>query len=127
MVVDELIHRLIPRHVARAISNQAPTFIEACLLGQLRRRGHIWRRCIVGPCRRRSLCWRGRKWDARWWLLGNFDAHCSVVANFRVIFATLLSAIFVAVTSGFRVRRPLGTVSYTHLRAHETPEHLVCR
>src|SRR5678816_3474685 len=21
----------------------------------------------------------------------------------------------------------LGTVSYTHLRAHETPEHLVCR
>src|SRR5674536_400451 len=28
-------------------------------------------------------------------------------------------------------RRPsgagLGTVSYTHLRAHETPEHLVCR
>ena len=25
--------------------------------------------------------------------------------------------------SGLRV----GTVSYTHLRAHETPEHLVCR
>src|SRR5678816_4025053 len=23
--------------------------------------------------------------------------------------------------------RSLGTVSYTHLRAHETPEHLVCR
>src|SRR5678815_6039041 len=22
---------------------------------------------------------------------------------------------------------PVGTVSYTHLRAHETPEHLVCR
>eukprot|EP00658_Telonema_sp_P-2_P057415 TRINITY_DN45877_c0_g1_i1.p1 TRINITY_DN45877_c0_g1~~TRINITY_DN45877_c0_g1_i1.p1 ORF type:complete len:133 (+),score=21.67 TRINITY_DN45877_c0_g1_i1:311-709(+) len=22
---------------------------------------------------------------------------------------------------------PTGTVSYTHLRAHETPEHLVCR
>mgnify|MGYP007068956591 CR=1 FL=1 len=21
----------------------------------------------------------------------------------------------------------IGTVSYTHLRAHETPEHLVCR
>src|SRR5678815_1990183 len=24
-------------------------------------------------------------------------------------------------------RVPLETVSYTHLRAHETPEHLVCR
>src|SRR5678815_3643010 len=24
-------------------------------------------------------------------------------------------------------RNPTGTVSYTHLRAHETPEHLVCR
>src|SRR5678816_4642075 len=26
-----------------------------------------------------------------------------------------------------RVQRALDTVSYTHLRAHETPEHLVCR
>ena len=25
------------------------------------------------------------------------------------------------------VRRSLEAVSYTHLRAHETPEHLVCR
>src|SRR5678815_336967 len=26
-----------------------------------------------------------------------------------------------------RFLRELGPVSYTHLRAHETPEHLVCR
>eukprot|EP00658_Telonema_sp_P-2_P073649 TRINITY_DN62753_c0_g1_i1.p1 TRINITY_DN62753_c0_g1~~TRINITY_DN62753_c0_g1_i1.p1 ORF type:complete len:101 (-),score=3.42 TRINITY_DN62753_c0_g1_i1:55-357(-) len=26
-----------------------------------------------------------------------------------------------------RQGRPSGPVSYTHLRAHETPEHLVCR
>src|SRR5674536_394270 len=32
-------------------------------------------------------------------------------------------------TSGLTVSsgRPRGPVSYTHLRAHETPEHLVCR
>src|SRR5678815_1153047 len=28
---------------------------------------------------------------------------------------------------GLVLRKPLGAVSYTHLRAHETPEHLVCR
>src|SRR5665254_4019 len=27
----------------------------------------------------------------------------------------------------FGYLRPSGSVSYTHLRAHETPEHLVCR
>src|SRR5678815_1606759 len=31
------------------------------------------------------------------------------------------NASFIAATS------PRGPVSYTHLRAHETPEHLVCR
>src|SRR5678815_2449818 len=31
---------------------------------------------------------------------------------------------FVGVEHGFGTGRP---VSYTHLRAHETPEHLVCR
>src|SRR5678815_6020400 len=25
------------------------------------------------------------------------------------------------------IKRSIGPVSYTHLRAHETPEHLVCR
>src|SRR5678816_107799 len=28
---------------------------------------------------------------------------------------------------GLPPRSGFGTVSYTHLRAHETPEHLVCR
>ena len=28
---------------------------------------------------------------------------------------------------GVTVTNPAGSVSYTHLRAHETPEHLVCR
>src|SRR5678816_67269 len=31
------------------------------------------------------------------------------------------------VESGFRFRCYVDPVSYTHLRAHETPEHLVCR
>src|SRR5678816_4821324 len=29
--------------------------------------------------------------------------------------------------SNFDILHRAGTVSYTHLRAHETPEHLVCR
>src|SRR5678816_4818546 len=31
------------------------------------------------------------------------------------------------VADGVTTVRTMGTVSYTHLRAHETPEHLVCR
>src|SRR5674536_334362 len=40
--------------------------------------------------------------------------------NFRSFLSSLLSAIPLAL-------RELCSVSYTHLRAHETPEHLVCR
>src|SRR5674536_66312 len=32
-----------------------------------------------------------------------------------------------AARPGHSARRRIGAVSYTHLRAHETPEHLVCR
>src|SRR5678816_2752758 len=34
---------------------------------------------------------------------------------------------FLLGVTGRRLARRLGSVSYTHLRAHETPEHLVCR
>ena len=39
-------------------------------------------------------------------------------------------SLFVGRTEGSSTRHPAASgapVSYTHLRAHETPEHLVCR
>src|SRR5678815_4697594 len=63
------------------------------------------------------------------------------IIRFRPIMMTTMAALMgtLPIAMGFGAgaesRRPLGlavvggllSVSYTHLRAHETPEHLVCR
>src|SRR5678816_55328 len=49
----------------------------------------------------------------------------------KVYIPTRMDSGRIQVFEGFRVQhnfaRGPATVSYTHLRAHETPEHLVCR
>src|SRR5678815_2759479 len=40
---------------------------------------------------------------------------------------TLCASVNEQVVHGIPSKRVLKAVSYTHLRAHETPEHLVCR
>src|SRR5678815_2453609 len=54
---------------------------------------------------------------------------CFVALTVSLITASLLLTPKVsAITYGFvDSNNTFSTVSYTHLRAHETPEHLVCR
>src|SRR5678815_3806990 len=57
-----------------------------------------------------------------------FPASWNVFDNIRIWnikpFLNCLQLIYIFI---FFFRFLLSTVSYTHLRAHETPEHLVCR
>src|SRR5674536_380084 len=47
------------------------------------------------------------------------------VMSLAVVFAFRLLVLMATTMKG--AVRNIGPVSYTHLRAHETPEHLVCR
>src|SRR5674536_390552 len=58
--------------------------------------------------------------------LGDVETDCRdrLHAWLLQIVGALTAHTFMALTCRWRSRPP---VSYTHLRAHETPEHLVCR
>ena len=48
------------------------------------------------------------------------------MVNFDLLAAKIGSGVW-GTPATFNCFRVLAAVSYTHLRAHETPEHLVCR
>src|SRR5678816_3165188 len=54
-------------------------------------------------------------------------AHYLASSEYRNVGTANVSAGLVADLAQRTTYAPLEPVSYTHLRAHETPEHLVCR
>eukprot|EP00658_Telonema_sp_P-2_P046192 TRINITY_DN3430_c0_g1_i14.p1 TRINITY_DN3430_c0_g1~~TRINITY_DN3430_c0_g1_i14.p1 ORF type:complete len:406 (+),score=88.08 TRINITY_DN3430_c0_g1_i14:213-1430(+) len=55
------------------------------------------------------------------------NCELALVPDFMVSFRPELELLLNSVSPSYNVLIYSGPVSYTHLRAHETPEHLVCR
>src|SRR5674536_181 len=63
------------------------------------------------------------------YLLGE-PPHAAATASLIIVGVTALSGTLTHARAGtvqWKQGFTFGAVSYTHLRAHETPEHLVCR
>src|SRR5678815_5000560 len=54
-------------------------------------------------------------------------ADAGIIVIFWILLAMPFGLVFTVMPFGDQCSPGSGSVSYTHLRAHETPEHLVCR
>eukprot|EP00658_Telonema_sp_P-2_P020791 TRINITY_DN18241_c0_g1_i1.p1 TRINITY_DN18241_c0_g1~~TRINITY_DN18241_c0_g1_i1.p1 ORF type:complete len:111 (+),score=2.71 TRINITY_DN18241_c0_g1_i1:205-537(+) len=54
------------------------------------------------------------------------SVRCELITMLRLFVSSASCLVHICGLNAIKICRPV-PVSYTHLRAHETPEHLVCR